>query len=192
MYIHLIFFFFPLSAEAFIEVHSFSVCGGSGGGRLLSSVFSDQFAWKESVPIIADTRTSVSTQLWNLLKSELLSSNNLELFGPLRVSRVYSLPAIKRRNRFRHEGHLLSGKTRVMLVGGEQGSNEWVGQTTISTAHIPAEDHDASPANPSTWTSPSSPLNISCGVQGVHNAHRQAHNTHAHRPEKNDQRIYIW
>ena len=71
-----------------------------------------------------------------------------------------------------------------MLVGGEQGSNEWVGQTTISTAHIPAEDHDASPANPSTWTSPSSPLNISCGVLGVHNVHRQAHNIRAHRPEQ--------
>lgn len=87
----------------------------------LSSAFSDQFAWKESGPIIADTRTSVSTQLWNPLKSELVSGNNLKLFGPCCTSREYSPAAIRRRNRFRHEGHLLSGKTRVMVAGGGDG-----------------------------------------------------------------------
>lgn len=158
---------FFLRREALETVYRFSlhVCW-----QPLSSAFSDQFAWKGSGPIIADTRTSVSTQLWNPMKSELLSSNNAELFGPLGSTREDSLPAIRTRNHFRHEGHLLSGKTRVMLVdgGGQHGSNEWVGPTTITRAHCPAEDHDTSPANPSTQTSPSSLLNISCRVHRVH------------------------
>lgn len=111
------------------------------------------------------------------------------------------LPQSERGNRLRHEGHLLSGKTRVMVAGGgvEHGRNEWVGQTTITTAHSPAEDHDTSPANPSTRTSPSSPFNISCGAMGVHNRYththtlifsltvlQHAHIMHAHSPEQTD------
>ncbi len=108
-------FFFFFQRKALKTVYRFSLfrCW-----QPLSSAFSDQFAWKESGPIIADTRTSVSAQLWNPLKSELVSSNNLKLFGPCCTSREYSPPAIRRRNRLRHEGHLLSGKTRVMVVGG--------------------------------------------------------------------------
>lgn len=148
----------------------------------LSSAFSDQFAWKESGPIIADTRTSVSTQLWNPMKSELLNSNNAELFGPLGTTREYSLQS---------RGEIVSGMKVICSVGkqggcwwvggGEHGSNEWVGQTTITTVHCPAEDHDTSPANRSAQTSPSSLFNISCGVHGVCNAHRHAHNVHARK-----------
>lgn len=50
-----------------------------------------------------------------------MSGNNLKLFGPCCTSREYSPAAIRRRNRFRHEGHLLSGKTRVMVAGGGDG-----------------------------------------------------------------------
>lgn len=62
-----------------------------------------------------------------------------------------------------------------MVAGGEHGSNEWVGQTTITTAHSPAEDYDTSPANPNARTSPSSPFNISCMELGVHRAHIHSH-----------------
>lgn len=67
-----------------------------------------------------------------------------------------------------------------MVVGGEHGNNEWVDQTTITTAHSSAEDHDTSPANPSTRTSPSSPFNILCGALGVHNRHKHTHTAPAH------------
>lgn len=107
------FCFFIFQRKALKTVHRFSYCQC---WQPLNSAFSDQFAWKESGPIIADTRTSLSTQLWNPLKSELVSGNNLKLFGP--CCREYSPPAIRRKNHLRHEGHLLSGKTRVMVVGG--------------------------------------------------------------------------
>lgn len=88
----------------------------------------------------------------------------LVLAGHLEIT---PLPQSERRNHLRHEGHLLSGKTGVMVVvvGVEDRSNEWVGQTTITTALSHAVDHDTSPANPSTLTSPSSLFNISCGAE---------------------------
>lgn len=150
-----------------------------GASRLAASLSPDQFAWKDSGPIISDTRTSVSTQLWNPLKSELASGNNLKLFGPSPyIQRILVCPAIRGR------GKKLSQAWRSFAQwenkgdgggGSEHGSNEWVGQTAITTAHSPAEDHDTSPANPSARTSPSSPFNISCGEMGVHNTHARTH-----------------
>lgn len=147
----------------------------------LSSAFSDQFAWKESGPIIADTRTSVSTQLWNPLKSELVSGNNLKLFGPCCTSREYSPACNQEEKSFQAWRSFAQWENKGdggggWGWGGEHGSNEWVGQTTITTAHSPAEDYDVSPANPRARTSPSSPFNISCTALGVRHAHRHTHN----------------
>lgn len=163
-----VFFWFFYRREALETVYRFSlhVCW-----QPLSSAFSDQFAWKESGPIIADTRTSVSTQLWNPMKSELLSSNNAELFGPLVSTREYSPSCNQEEKSFQAWRSFAQwenkGDDGEGWVGGEHGSNEWVGQTTITRVHCPTEDHDTSPANPGTQTSPSSLLNISCRVHRV-------------------------
>lgn len=143
----------------------------------LSSALSNQFAWKESGPIIADTRTSASTQLWNPLKSELVRGNDLKLFGPCCTSRAPSPPAIREEKSSQawRSSAQWENKGDDGGDGGEHGRNEWVGQTTITTAHSPAEDHDTSPANRSALASPSSLFNISCGAMGVHNTHTQAH-----------------
>lgn len=94
-----------------------------GASRLAASLSPNQFAWKDSGPIISDTRTSVSTQLWNPLKSGLASGNNLKLFGPSPyIQRILVCPAIRGR------GEIVSGMKVICSVG-KQGW-WWRGQWT--------------------------------------------------------------
>lgn len=114
--------------------------------------------------------TSVSTQLWIPLKSELACGSNLNLFGPCWTSREHSPPTIREGKSSQAWRSFAQWENRGDGGGGgvEDRSNEWVGQKTITTALSHAVDHDTSPANPSTLTSPSSPFNISCGAEHKH------------------------
>lgn len=92
-------------------------------------------------------RTSVSTQLWNPLKSELVYRHSLKLFGPFCTSREYSPLAIRRRNHLRHEGHLLwwwwGGEHEVMSGWARQPLPQLIALLRIMTRPqpIPARGH---------------------------------------------------